>query len=111
MLWSRNQKAKKKSAGKTAPETLLWQRLRRKNDPKWYAAYLRCHHWRRLRKRFLESRHYRCEKCSYVDPNHDDKRGTRLHVHHMTYARVGHEKFGDLQALCVKCHKATHGRK
>lgn len=85
-----------------------WQQLRKKGDRSWYAAYLRSHHWRRLRKLKLKSIRYTCEGCGYVDRYSDERRGYRLHLHHLTYARVGAEKLSDLRGLCVRCHKNEH---
>jgi hypothetical protein len=31
-------------------------------------------------------------------------------VHHLTYARLGRERPGDLLAVCEACHGALHGR-
>lgn len=93
---------------KPVNRNLSWQRLRAKGDPDWYQAYLRSHHWRRFRKQILSASNYRCSKCGASDPNHDQKRGTRLHVHHKTYERVGSERPSDVEALCRFCHKAEH---
>ena len=35
----------------------------------------------------------------------------KLHVHHLTYARVGNEEPGDLRVLCLQCHQKAHDRK
>lgn len=35
----------------------------------------------------------------------------KLHVHHLTYARVGNEEPGDLRVLCFQCHQKAHDRK
>jgi 5-methylcytosine-specific restriction endonuclease McrA len=88
--------------------TKTWQQLRKQGDKGWYAAYQRSHHWRRLRKKLLEARRYRCEHCGKEDPYRDEKRGFRLHVHHLTYERLGKERLEDLQALCRDCHRLAH---
>jgi 5-methylcytosine-specific restriction endonuclease McrA len=31
-----------------------------------------------------------------------------LHVHHITYDRLGNEAMADLRGLCAKCHKEVH---
>ena len=35
----------------------------------------------------------------------------KLHVHHLTYDRVGQEADSDLLVLCFQCHQKAHGRK
>lgn len=85
-----------------------WERMRRRGDREWYFAYLRSHHWRQLRKRRLAKARWRCERCGRVDPHHDARRGTRLHVHHKNYARLSNERMSDLMALCRACHARQH---
>ena len=67
-----------------------------------YRRYLRSPHWIEMRKKILKRAGYKCEKCHRHAP---------LDVHHLTYARRGHEDMGDLQALCRPCHQKAHGRK
>lgn len=31
-----------------------------------------------------------------------------LQVHHLSYARLGHESFDDLICVCKKCHESIH---
>ena len=66
-----------------------------------YRRYLRSPHWQALRKKILKRADYKCEKC---------RRHVPLDVHHLTYARRGHEDMADLQALCRSCHQKAHGR-
>jgi 5-methylcytosine-specific restriction endonuclease McrA len=87
---------------------LKWEVMRKSGDKTWYQTYLRSRHWRQLRKRKLSQLKYKCEKCAYVDRFQDEKRGYRLHLHHLTYERVGHEALSDLQGLCARCHRAAH---
>lgn len=64
-----------------------------------YGVYLRSPHWRRERQRQLGRDGFRCQRCG----------GTRhLEVHHLTYARLGSERPGDLTTLCRGCHGAIH---
>jgi 5-methylcytosine-specific restriction endonuclease McrA len=60
-----------------------------------YHAYLRSDAWQRKRKAVLRRAGYRCERCGADVP---------LDIHHLTYARFGHENLEDLQALCRMCH-------
>jgi hypothetical protein len=40
-----------------------------------------------------------------------DERGeVELHVHHLTYERLGKELIEDVQIICRKCHHKEHGR-
>lgn len=67
-----------------------------------YQEYLRSDHWRDIRESKLTTAGYKCEKCG------KDAIDANLEVHHLTYDRIGKERFGDLQVLCRNCHKATH---
>lgn len=64
-----------------------------------YQDYLKTEHWQTTRKATLADRNYKCEKCG--------KRGL-LHVHHLTYKRLGDELPEDLQVLCPECHRGEH---
>src|SRR5215475_4384058 len=66
-----------------------------------YHAYLCSPAWQWLRRSTLRRDRYRCQRCGR-------RRG--LAVHHLTYARVGHESLGDLTTLCQSCHAQAHGR-
>jgi hypothetical protein len=61
--------------------------------------YLRSTHWELMREAYLTGR---CAEC---------KRQTRTELHHVTYARVGHERPEDLLELCRVCHDRRHFRK
>ena len=65
-----------------------------------YRRYLRSPHWQTMRRKVLRRAGYECERC---------RRKAPLDVHHLTYARRGHEDMNDLQALCRQCHKEAHG--
>lgn len=95
-----------KKAVKSAPHK--WQQMRKRGERGWYLAYLRSHHWRRRRKRALQSVTWRCQECGYADPHRDEQRGTRLDVHHVSYAHVGAERDNELRVLCHQCHKKAH---
>lgn len=65
-----------------------------------YERYIQSTAWRRRREayfRFLGKRE--CESCGTT---------RRLHVHHRTYKRMGHELDQDLNALCEACHDRVH---
>jgi len=64
-----------------------------------YDRYLNSTTWAAKRKLVLERDGRRCQKCQSTGP---------LHVHHLTYDRIGHELLEDLQTLCKTCHAALH---
>src|SRR3970282_2879743 len=59
-----------------------------------YRGYVQAAIWRKKRDRALRAARYRCQGC-----NRQQSRGL-LHTHHRTYARLGHERPGDLTGLC-----------
>jgi 5-methylcytosine-specific restriction endonuclease McrA len=66
-----------------------------------YREYLKSEHWQEVRKEKLKEAGYKCQKCGAKES---------LDIHHLTYARLGHERMSDLQALCRSCHRKA-GRK
>lgn len=56
-----------------------------------YRDYLQSAAWQRVR---------RCQDCG---------EHRQLEVHHLTYARIGHEEMSDLRVLCHGCHGERHG--
>lgn len=67
-----------------------------------YKAYLKSKRWQAKREQVF--RHYgkRCYACRMAP--------RILHVHHLTYERLGREKIGDLIPLCVPCHREVTRR-
>lgn len=63
-----------------------------------YAEYLRSPHWRQFRKSAEKHLPKVCP-CGA-------RRG--LHLHHMTYERLGRERLEDVAWLCGDCHHALH---
>jgi 5-methylcytosine-specific restriction endonuclease McrA len=66
-----------------------------------YQEYLASEHWRDTRRRKLRQAEYQCQECGC--------KGVRLHVHHLTYERLGREWDSDLKVLCENCHRDAHG--
>lgn len=66
-----------------------------------YTAYLKSSWWKHRRSRSLQLANNTCVKCGWKD---------RLHVHHLTYVRIGKERDSDLQVLCEYCHLTAHGQ-
>ena len=82
----------------------VWFLLRRERTTRRqqsYQEYLKSDHWREVRKEKLKEAGYKCERCGAKES---------LDIHHLTYARLGHERMSDLQALCRPCHRKA-GRK
>jgi hypothetical protein len=63
-----------------------------------YEDYLRSPHWPSLRKQAARELVYICV-CGA---------DRHLHLHHMAYARLGHERLADLRWLCERCHHMVH---
>lgn len=66
-----------------------------------YHAYLASPKWAKRRGHIRQRSRGICERC------HAAKMDV---VHHLTYARLGHEWKSDLQALCNPCHAFIHGK-
>ncbi|MCC6317246.1 MAG: HNH endonuclease [Gemmatimonadaceae bacterium] len=66
-----------------------------------YAEYLKSSVWRAKREGALKNAWFRCEECGDQDAG--------LHVHHVSYDRVGGAELPkDLQVLCEDCHYHHH---
>jgi hypothetical protein len=68
-----------------------------------YQTYIASEAWYRRRALKLlltggASGFVRCEHC------HSQHGCQYVHVHHLTYERLGHEPFNDLMILCSQCH-------
>jgi predicted nucleotidyltransferase len=76
-----------------------------------YEKYLETPHWKAFRTLVLEEQlkrvgYNRCERCGKTNPRDD----VELHVHHLTYERLGKERIEDTEVICRKCHHEEHGR-
>lgn len=67
-----------------------------------YETYLNSWIWAEFRKKILDARGLMCERCGASAP------AAALHVHHLTYIRMGKELPEDVKLLCVPCHKLMH---
>lgn len=67
-----------------------------------YKRYLQTDHWKQTRAEALRRANYTCNDCGSK---------SNLQVHHLTYARRGHERQSDLVVVCRNCHKKRHGIK
>jgi 5-methylcytosine-specific restriction endonuclease McrA len=66
-----------------------------------YDEYLQSDHWQATRYRQLKAAGFKCSECG------DDNQV--LHVHHLNYDHLGHERDKDLAILCESCHRSKHG--
>ena len=66
-----------------------------------YDDYLRSPEWQERRRLEIQAAENACDRCG--------RRTERLHVHHLTYERRGHEHPDDLSVLCPGCHREAHG--
>jgi 5-methylcytosine-specific restriction endonuclease McrA len=64
-------------------------------------VYLCSREWAVRRERIRRRARGRCERC---------RRARMNAVHHLTYARLGHERDSDLQAICDPCHEFVSGK-
>ena len=71
-----------------------------------YELYLETPHWQDFRKLVLQTQRERlgknqCERCPTTSRD--------LHVHHLTYERLGCERIDDVTIVCRQCHEKIHG--
>lgn len=67
-----------------------------------YHKYLRSKEWQKIRLDLLMVKGFKCERCENV------YKPKFLHVHHLTYKRIGREEPEDLEVLCAGCHNSEH---
>jgi 5-methylcytosine-specific restriction endonuclease McrA len=67
-----------------------------------YTAYLQTPEWFAKRQVVFHRANGVCEGC---------RRLPAVHVHHLTYERVGDELLFDLVAVCRACHQKAHPNK
>lgn len=83
------------------PHIATWARDVIVSHKQSYDEYLASDWWQRRARAKRYSTGYRCEECGESD--------RVLHVHHLTYARLGRERDEDLEVLCESCHRGKHG--
>lgn len=66
-----------------------------------YLSYMDSAAWRKKREERIAIDGGRCMDCGASG---------RLHVHHLSYRRLGYELMGDLVTVCHSCHETRHGR-
>jgi 5-methylcytosine-specific restriction endonuclease McrA len=85
-----------------APGPPPWHR-RGRRDRRQYRAYIDSPEWRWKRSLRKQLDEYTCCRCGGRTPA-----VRQLDVHHLTYARLGHEAMSDLRTLCRDCHSDVH---
>jgi 5-methylcytosine-specific restriction endonuclease McrA len=68
-----------------------------------YVRYLASKTWAARRARYFRTHEKMCRACGA-------RSGPRraIHLHHLTYERLGKERNADLLPLCKTCHLAVH---
>lgn len=100
-------KSRALSGEKIEYDPIPWPPVARSSDKPWlspdYLSYLTSPGWKAFRRRALEDAGYRCSwfQCGI---------GTKLHVHHVTYERLGCERLSDVKVLCDYHHTLEHWR-
>jgi hypothetical protein len=75
-----------------------------------YRRYIKSKKWREFKARIISARGRVCQECG--------KTTYEMHLHHLTYIRLGNELPSDVKLLCINCHekiemekwKASHGK-
>lgn len=65
-----------------------------------YDEYIKSDLWKERAAQARKRAGHRCQVCN--------TNNARLHVHHRTYERLGHEDDMDLTVLCENCHRLFH---
>ena len=101
-----NPNFKKKFNFKESSKKKIKKKFKKKNKiqhKKWtkknYAEYLNSSHWFNFKRAYYK-KHKRI--CSYCGSK------VNIHLHHLTYKRIGKETFEDVVPLCKECHIAEH---
>jgi hypothetical protein len=68
-----------------------------------YREYINGQDWRARRRTYLAKFPF-CRRCGMGMEEHKERFDTSLHVHHISYTRLGAELDEDLETLCKPCH-------
>ena len=97
-------KSNKESASKKKAKLIEDIYLGPKSPYTDYDKYINSKEWRNKRRRAIHMADYRCQKCG--------KKKEIFQIHHKHYATLFHERFKDVEVLCISCHrKADKDRK
>lgn len=64
-----------------------------------YDQYINSPRWRRRKVEYFARHNRLCRLCG---------KGKDIHLHHLTYERMGAELDSDLMPLCQRCHDIVH---
>jgi hypothetical protein len=67
-----------------------------RKEPVNYYEYIKSPEWKLKSQQAKSAAGHQCQRCGS---------SRRLECHHKTYERLGHEREGDLEVLCHKCHE------
>ncbi len=77
----------------------MWDRLKALGFEK-YDDYLNSPHWKQFRQRYVQAgNNLICVVCGTMQ---------RIQLHHVTYERLGCERFSDVRPLCEPHHHQVH---
>lgn len=68
----------------------------RSDFPDRYQRRISSAQWKSLKRKIIEQRRSRCERCGQVSAS--------LHLHHAHYRSLGSEQPEDVELLCPECH-------
>ena len=76
----------------------------KKRDPK-YLRFYNSVEWKALSRKYIQDRHYRCEKCGALASE----------VHHKNPIQteegwIDRLSYNNLECLCLECHNKSHNR-
>lgn len=75
----------------------------RAEQSEFYRLYMQSEEWYEKRRQRIWVDEGRCTMCGRGSDS------TKLQVHHLTYARLGHEDvMKDLATVCPECHRRLH---
>lgn len=95
----RQQQARRRGPRKPKPKPVTVVVRQSPLEPAEYATYMRSSHWARRKAAYFQTHDRSCVVCGIED---------RIHLHHLTYERLGCELDDDLRPLCEKHHAAAH---
>jgi len=64
-----------------------------------YNTYINSNKWKARRIQYYKTHKKHCVACTTKE---------NIHLHHLTYERMGAEHDDDLMSLCEKCHSVVH---
>lgn len=64
-----------------------------------YSDYIKSDEWKQFRLEYFKTHKKECRACGSK---------LRVHLHHKTYVRLGHERLADVVPLCEYHHMALH---